>query len=66
MNLRTRTLAITGATLVVLLLALYGISRAIILGSAHRSEQQATRRDLERVTQTMSRDLAHLSAMTGD
>jgi len=66
MNLRTRTLAITGATLVVLLLALYGVSRAIILGSAHRSEQQATRRDLERATQTMSRDLAQLNATTGD
>jgi diguanylate cyclase (GGDEF)-like protein/PAS domain S-box-containing protein len=66
MNLRTRTLAITGATLVVLLLALYGISRAIILGSALRSEEQTTRRDVERATQALSRNLARLNATAGD
>ena len=66
MTLRKKTLVIMGLTLAGLYGGLYFASRAVMLRSFEKLEEQDTRQNLERALSALSDDLSTLDHTTGD
>jgi sensor domain CHASE-containing protein len=66
MKLRTKTLLVTGLTLVGLILVLYAISATILSQGFARVEQQDVQTNVTRATAALSNDLATLEELTRD
>jgi diguanylate cyclase (GGDEF)-like protein/PAS domain S-box-containing protein len=66
MTLYKKTLTIVGLTFVGLIVALYAVSRVIVLGSFAQQEEQDTRQNVERVQSALADNLSALSGTTQD
>ena len=66
MTLRTRTLAITAATLAGLVLIVYAIARTILLGSFAEIEARDTERDVQRALGAIQDDITTLDTRVVD
>ena len=66
MTLRRKTLFIIGATFYGVIILLFFISRNILLGSFVELENQDAYQNTERVRSTLSHEVSHLEATTGD
>ena len=66
MTLRTKTLIIIGVTLAGFLVALYSVSRIVLLGSFAKLEEQDARRNVDRVRSALADELATLDHICRD
>ncbi|HUS69260.1 MAG TPA: diguanylate cyclase [Anaerolineae bacterium] len=66
MTLRNKTMAILGAAILALMALLYVSSRTILLDSFARLEDEATRRDVQRVLNAVDNQLRELDTTTDD
>ncbi len=66
MSLRSRTIVVIGATLLALIVVLYALSRAVVLGGFGRVEEANVGENVGRVTATLTDDLAGLDGTVGD
>ncbi len=66
MSLRSRTIVVIGATLLALIVVLYALSRAIVLGGFGRVEEANVGENVGRVTAALADDLAGLDGTVGD
>ena len=60
MRLRTRSLAIVAALIIVLFVVLYGTSRVIVLDGFREREETESKRDIERVVGALDRTIENL------
>ncbi len=66
MTLRKKTLLIIGITMVCLIAFLYYVSSAFLINGFSQVEQQDTRKNVLRVNEALSDDIAQLGTMTRD
>ena len=66
MTLRTKTFFIVAAALITLVAAVYISSRAVLLYSFARLEEEATRRDVQRTMNALDNQLRELDTTTAD
>ncbi|MGB9640420.1 MAG: EAL domain-containing protein [Anaerolineales bacterium] len=65
-SLRTKTLLTTAITFFLLTVVLYGFSSTYWFNTLTQIEQNNTLKDLDRIEQTLQRDLENLAAITND
>ncbi len=66
MKLYKKTLLITGATLICLVMLMYFASLSILMSSFTRLEQQDTQKNIQRATMALSDDISALDKVVGD
>lgn len=66
MTLRTKTLAVIGATLVLMVLIIYSITGTILLGGDKKLEQQNILQNIDQVIKMLDDELAQLKSVVGD
>lgn len=66
MALRTKTLAVIGTTLVLMIALISSISRVIVLGGYERLERQSILQNVEQAVRMIDDELAQVKSVVGD